>query len=340
MGAANSAFLPYYEALVKPLSHAVNDGLMTLFFLLIGLEVKRSFLQGELSKKGAAVLPLCAAAGGVIVPGLIYLLFNHGTPEARGWAVPTATDIAFSLGILSLFASRLPGELRVFLMALAVIDDVAAVLIIALFYTASLSIPMLFGAGACLCLLAGMNRFGITRLTPYLAVGVALWYFTLSSGVHATVAGVCLGLLIPLPAPAQKLEHALHPCVAYGIMPLFAFFNAGVPLAGVTWESFAQPLTLGIIAGLFVGKQLGIFGASWLALRLLKVPPPPNWLAFYGVCLLAGIGFTMSLFIGMLAFEGNEIMLQEMRLGVLIGSVLSALAGYFTLNVALRHKNA
>lgn len=331
-------------ALEKTLLHWINDGLMAVFFLLIGLEVKREVMLGELSGIKKALLPLIGALGGVTVPALIYLYFNAGTEAAHGWAIPTATDIAFSLGVLALFGSRVPTALKVFLMALAVIDDLAAVLVIALFYTRELNIDMLMLAALPLAALVVMNFYGVRQLIPYLALGALLWFFVLKSGVHATVAGVALGLLIPLrvkgddaKSPAALLEHTLHPYVAFGIIPIFAFANAGVPLYNITPEALLAPIPLGIMLGLFLGKQLGIFAFSWATVRLGLAAKPKGvtWMQLYGVCVIAGIGFTMSLFIGALAFDNNSQMLQT-RLGVISGSLCSAILGYILLALSLR----
>lgn len=357
--AANSPLLPLYRefcnapvaleigafSVSTTLHHVINDGLMALFFLLIGLELKRNLVEGELSRRGAAVLPMAGAIGGVILPAALFLWFNAGTPTARGWAIPTATDIAFSLGIASLFGSRLPEGLRVFLLTLAVVDDLIAVLIIAAFYTEGISLHMLLASLALMALLFFMNRARVRRVRFYCFVGICLWYCVLLSGIHATVAGVALGLLMPLGgsrSPARRLEGNLHPWIAHFVMPIFAFVNAGVVLSGITMEDWLAPLTLGIGMGLFLGKQLGIFLACWLVIRLTRteVPGGAGFMAFYGVCLIAGIGFTMSLFMGLLAFQNinNDMYMMHTRLGVLTGSLLSALVGYIVLHVALRRK--
>jgi NhaA family Na+:H+ antiporter len=322
------------------IQHWINDALMALFFLLVGLEIKREFLDGELVNWSRRALPGIAAAGGMAVPALIYVAINSGSPETlRGWAIPAATDIAFALGVLSLLGSRAPVSLKIFLTALAILDDLGAVLIIAFFYTADLSVPYLGLAAATLAVLMALNRFRVYRLAPYLILGVALWYFVLQSGVHATLAGVALALTIPLrPSPAAPeskdsplhvLEHGLSPWVAFLIVPIFGFANAGVSLAGFTPAALLDPVPLGVAAGLFLGKQLGVFGFAWAAIRLglADLPAHATWRQFYGVAVLCGIGFTMSLFIGLLAF--TDVHLQdETKIGVLLGSVLSAVFGW------------
>lgn len=320
--------------------HWINDALMALFFLLVGLEIKREFLDGELATWSRRALPGIAAAGGMAVPALIYVAININSPETmRGWAIPAATDIAFALGVLSLLGSRAPVSLKIFLTALAILDDLGAVLIIAFFYTADLSLMYLALSGATLAVLFALNRFRVFNLLPYVILGVALWYFVLQSGVHATLAGVALAMTIPLrPSPAAPeskhsplhiLEHALSPWVAFLIVPIFGLANAGVSLAGFTPAALLDPVPLGVAAGLFLGKQLGVFGFAWVAIRLGLADLPANatWRQFYGVAVLCGIGFTMSLFIGLLAF--TDVHLQdETKIGVLLGSVLSALLGW------------
>jgi NhaA family Na+:H+ antiporter len=313
---------------------------MAVFFLLVGLEIKRELLDGQLSTWPRRLLPGVAAAGGMAVPALVYVAVNAGSPETlRGWAIPAATDIAFALGILALIGSRAPASLKVFLTALAILDDLGAVLIIAVFYTANLSLPALGGAAAVLGLLVALNRAGLERLAPYLALGVVLWVLVFMSGVHATVAGVLLALTIPLrrspgrpdeaESPLHRLEHAIQPWSAFLIVPLFGFANAGVSLAGLSWSALLQPVTLGIALGLFVGKQIGVFGTTWLAVRgrLADVPENAGWMQVYGVSLLCGVGFTMSLFIGLLAFPSAPELQDAVKIGVLAGSVASAALG-------------
>ena len=341
----------YFHALHAPfagldLLHWINDGLMAIFFLFVGLEIKREFLDGQLSTWANRALPCIAAAGGVIVPGLIYAALNAGSPETlRGWAIPTATDIAFALGVLSLLGSRVPTSLKIFLATLAIVDDLVAVLIIAVFYTAELNTAALAGAGIVTLVLIGFNRLKVKRLAPYLVMGVALWWLVLMSGVHATIAGVVLAMTIPLQAskaapddvtsPLHRLEHALSPWVAFLVVPIFGFANAGVSFVGMTPSVLIEPVTLGVALGLFFGKQIGVFGAAWLAIRLgvARLPVAASWLQLYGVSLLCGIGFTMSLFIGLLAFRDAALQ-NEVKVGVLVGSLGAALIGAAVLSVS------
>ncbi|KQP13932.1 Na+/H+ antiporter NhaA [Methylobacterium sp. Leaf93] len=350
---ANSPLAPGYfallEAYVGGLSvlHWVNDGLMALFFLLVGLEIKREVLDGRLRTWPDRVLPGVAALGGMVAPALIYVLVNRSSPETlRGWAIPTATDIAFALGILALLGSRVPVSLKVFLTALAIIDDLGAVLIIAAFYTADLSLPMLAGAGVTVAILVGLNRAGVSRLSPYLLLGAVLWFLVLKSGIHATIAGVLLALTIPLrPSPARpddpasplhKLEHALHPWSAYLVLPVFGFANAGVSFSGMSPGMLSDPVTLGVALGLFAGKQIGVFGAVVAAVKLglAQRPAHAGWWQIYGLSLLCGVGFTMSLFIGLLAFADSPDLGTETKIGVLLGSVTCMIAGALVLLVA------
>ncbi|OYX03882.1 MAG: Na+/H+ antiporter NhaA [Caulobacter vibrioides] len=334
------------------LLHWINDGLMAIFFLFVGLEIKREFLDGQLSTWANRALPCVAAAGGVIVPGLIYAGLNAGSPETlRGWAIPTATDIAFALGVLSLLGSRVPTSLKIFLATLAIVDDLVAVLVIAVFYTAELNTAALAGAGIVTLVLVGFNRLKLKRLAPYLVMGVALWWLVLLSGVHATIAGVVLAMTIPLQAskaapddadsPLHRLEHALSSWVAFLVVPIFGFANAGVSFAGMTPSVLAEPVTLGVALGLFLGKQIGVFGAAWLAIRLgiARLPVAASWLQLYGVSLLCGIGFTMSLFIGLLAFRDAALQ-NEVKVGVLVGSLSSALIGATLLSFAKKRPPA
>lgn len=323
--------------------HWINDGLMAVFFLLVGLEIKREVLDGQLRGAARIVLPGIAALGGMAMPALIYVLLNLGSPDTlRGWAIPAATDIAFALGILALLGSRVPTSLKVFLTALAILDDLGAIVIIALFYTSELNLFALGMAGALLACLFCLNRAGVLRLAPYLLIGAVLWYFVLKSGVHATLAGVALALTIPLRprnqgragkhSPLHALEHALHKPVALLIVPLFGFANAGVSFAGMGLSSLAQPVPLGVALGLFLGKQLGVFGFAWLAIRtgVASLPRHASFTQLYGVALLCGIGFTMSLFIGALAFS-DPAAVDATKIGVLTGSLASAVAGFLLL---------
>lgn len=361
---ANSAAAPLYEALLampvtvtaggigldKPLILWINDGLMAVFFLVVGLEIKREVLAGELSNRSKAMLPGIAAVGGMAAPALVYVACNWGDPVTmQGWAIPAATDIAFAVGVLALLGSRVPASLRIFLLALAIMDDLGAIVIIAAFYSHGI-VPMALGFAAIAGLgLFWMNMIGVRRLTPYMLLGFVLWVCVLKSGVHATLAGVALAFAIPLQgdsrrtrreekqegSPLHRLEHALHPWVAFLILPVFALANAGVSLSGITLSSLAEPVPLGIALGLFAGKQVGVLLASWLAIRfrLSALPAGASWTQFYGVAVLTGIGFTMSLFIGTLAFADPEHAVA-VRLGVLAGSIVSALFGYGLLYAA------
>lgn len=345
----------YFEALhayIGPLSlqHWINDGLMAVFFLLVGLEIKREMIDGQLSSWSRRTLPGIAALGGMIVPALIYLAFNWDHPaKVHGWAIPTATDIAFALGVLSLLGSRVPTSLKVFLAALAIIDDLGAVLIIAVFYTGDLSFLYLGAAAMVIAALIAMNRLGVLRLWPYLLLGLVLWFLVLRSGVHATVAGVLLALTVPLkvsrgrpddlPAsPLHRLEHKLQRWVAFGIVPIFGFANAGVSFDGLSLNSLLDPLTLGVALGLLVGKAVGVFGTVYATIRagFADVPMGAGVLQLLGISLLCGIGFTMSLFIGLLAFAKDPQLQEEVKIGILVGSSLSGLAGWALLRFAPR----
>jgi len=320
----------------KSLAHWINDGLMAVFFLIVGLEIKREVLQGHLSSLDRVMLPGIAAAGGVIVPALIYWYLNQHNPEAlAGWAIPTATDIAFALGVVQLLGNRVPAGLKVTLVTIAIIDDLIAIAIIAFFYTAELQLDLLLAAIGLMGVLAVMNACKVTRLAPYLLIGLVMWVLVLKSGVHATLAGVAVAMFIPLRAenhrgesPAVWLQHALHPWVAYLILPLFAFANAAVPLKGLSLAMLGEPVTLGIILGLFFGKQIGIMliTALSVALKICRLPAETNWKQYYGMSVTCGIGFTMSLFVGTLAFDGAGEM-NAVRLGVMTGSLVSTLAG-------------
>ncbi len=353
---ANSPLAPAYfgalHAYIGPLSvsHWINDGLMAVFFLLVGLEIKRELLDGQLSTWPRRALPGIAAAGGMAVPALIYTAFNWDDPATlRGWAIPSATDIAFALGVLSLLGPRVPTSLKVFLSALAILDDLGAVAIIAVFYTGDLSLLDLGLAAAVLAALAALNRLGVSRLAPYLLLGALLWFFVLRSGVHATIAGVALALTIPLRAapgrpddvagsPLHRLEQRLHHWVAFGVVPLFGFANAGVSFSGLTADALLDHLTLGVALGLLVGKLVGVFGAAALTIRsgLADVPMGAGWAQLVGVSLLCGIGFTMSLFIGLLAFADDPALQEEVKVGILLGSGAAGLLGWAVLRVAPR----
>ncbi|MEE7450986.1 Na+/H+ antiporter NhaA [Methylobacterium radiotolerans] len=353
LAVANSPLADAYFAALKaylgPLSvlHWINDALMAVFFLLVGLEIKREVLDGRLRTWPDRVLPGLAALGGMAIPALVYGAVNWNSPATlRGWAIPAATDIAFALGVLALLGPRVPVSLKIFLTALAIIDDLGAVLIIALFYTADLSLPMLGGAAATLAVLYGLNKAGVARLWPYLLLGVVLWMFVLASGVHATVAGVLLALTIPLrlsvgkpddpTSPLHILEHAVHPWSSFLILPVFGFANAGVSLSGITPRMLLDPVTLGVALGLFAGKQVGVFGFLLAAVKLglAQRPAHAGWWQLYGVSLLCGVGFTMSLFIGLLAFANAPELEAETKVGVLLGSLACMAAGALVLRLA------
>ena len=357
---SNSPLAAWYEAflqtpgklvigktlvLEKPLLVWVNDLWMAVFFFLVGLEIKREFVEGELVDRRQAVLPLAAAFGGMAVPALIYSAVNWGDAQAlKGWAIPAATDIAFAIGILMLLGSRVPASLKVFLAAVAIIDDLGAIVVIALFYTDKLSVTALAGAGVGLAVLFALNRMKVMRVDVYAAVGLLIWVFVLKSGVHATLAGVLTAMAIPTRdpdggSPLQRVEHGLHPWVAFLILPVFGFSNAGVNLAGVTPAALLEPVTLGITLGLVLGKAVGVFGSAWLLLRLGlgAAPAGARMVQLFGVCVLCGIGFTMSLFIGGLAFDGLDAAYEsKLKIGVLAGSIIAALAGSAILIVAGR----
>ncbi len=364
--AANSGLKGYYDQLLsvdvvvavgsfsiaKPLLLWINDGLMALFFLLVGLELKREVLVGELNQISKIALPGIAAVGGMLVPALIYAFINRHDPYAlHGWAIPTATDIAFALGVLSLLGSRVPASLKIFLVSLAIFDDIGAIIIIALFYTDNLSLTAIISAGLGILVLIFMNRQGVVSKAAYLIVGLVVWVSLLKSGVHATLAGVAIARCIPYQGvdsegiqarPMHELEKDLHSPVAYGVLPIFAFANAGLPLAGMSFNDVLSPVSLGILLGLFLGKQLGVMLFTWLAVvtKVGKLPGDVTWSQLYGVAVICGIGFTMSLFIGSLAFE-QTIEGQAMgdRLGILVGSLLSAVMGYIWLRYVAKPKS-
>ena len=322
--------------------HWINDVLMAIFFFLVSLEIKREFIQGELSNPKQALLPIIGAVGGMLIPALTYILININDPATlKGWAIPSATDIAFSLGVLSPLGKRVPLSLKVFLTALAIIDDLGAIIIIAFFYSGEIEIKYLLLMFVSLIALITLNKFRIKTFLPYLVVGLFLWSFTHESGIHATISGVLLALTIPhnkknpKKSLLLKLEHNISPYVAFGIMPLFAFANAGVSLDGLTFASLLNPVPLGIVCGLFFGKQVGVFLFSYLSVKLKFAEKPRNstWLSFYAVSILTGIGFTMSLFVGNLAFADSNQYVDGVKIGVLFGSLLSTLAGYFLLLV-------
>jgi len=362
---ANSPLHTYYDLLLstpvevrvgalqiaKPLLLWINDGLMAVFFFLVGLELKRELIEGELADKRNIVLPGVGALGGIAIPAAIYLAFNHGDPVAgQGWAIPAATDIAFALGILTLVGSRVPTSIKIFLTSLAIFDDIAAIVIVAVFYTAKISVGSLVVVVCCLPVLALMNRRDVTASSPYLLVGIVMWVATLKSGVHATLAGVVLAMFVPLRSradpvvsPLKTLEHDLHTIVAFFVLPVFAFANAGISFAGVGVAQLLHPVPLGIALGLVAGKQVGIFGACALAIKLgwTALPRGVSWVHLYGTAALCGVGFTMSLFIGTLAFEeiGVDLLFDE-RLGIILGSLISGLVGFFVLRATLPEREA
>ena len=328
----------------KPLLLWVNDGLMAIFFLLVGLELKREVVEGQLSRPDQIILPALAAIGGLVAPAVIYWLINRDNPQGiNGWAVPTATDIAFALAILSLLGSRVPASLKIFLTTIAIFDDLGAIVIIALFYSADLSTASLAAAGAGIAVLFVLNRLGVKSLAAYLIVGIFIWLFVLKSGVHATLAGIAVAAFIPLKggdehSPSRHLEHILHPWVAYAVLPLFAFANAGLQFAGVGLDAVTGTVSTGIVLGLFFGKQIGVFGvtAMVIGLGIAKKPEGSNWINLYGIALLCGVGFTMSLFIGSLAFEhGGFSNIAALKIGVIAGSLASALCGWLVLHLSL-----
>ena len=340
-------------SLDKTVSHWINDGLMVLFFFVVGLEIKRELVSGELSSMKQAALPFVAAAGGMIVPAIIYLIVNRNHPEAlNGWAIPCATDIAFAVGVVALLGSRVPASLKVFLLALAIIDDLGAILMIAAFYTADLSVNALALAAVGVAALAALNRSGVTRISPYVIAGFFVWLCVLKSGVHATLAGVITALAIPISSsdeseaddnvgPLEWLMHTLHPWVTFGVVPLFALANAGVSFSGFTLGSLTEPIQLGIILGLVFGKPAGVLLFSWLAISsgVADKPAGASWVQILGIGALAGIGFTMSLFIGMLAFPEPEYA-AAIRMGVLTASIVAGVAGYLILRNAARETNS
>jgi len=359
--AANTSLSVYYDLLLdvpvtvavgsfeisKPLLLWINDGLMAMFFFLVGLELKREFLEGDLSQPGQIMLPAIGAIGGMLVPAFCYVALNYDDPAAiNGWAIPTATDIAFALGILAIVGAKVPLQLKIFLTSLAIFDDLGAIIVIAIFYTEQLSMTSLVISAAMIIILWGLNRKNITDTSPYIFFGLVLWVAVLKSGVHATLAGVILAFFIPIkgkagePSPLKSLEHNLHAMVAFIILPIFAFANAGVNLGGIGFDDVISPVPLGIILGLFIGKQIGVFGFCFIAIKLglAKLPTNVNWRLLYGASLLCGVGFTMSLFIGSLAFEqSGENLIYQDRLGIIIGSVISGVLGYIIIKLGVKH---
>ncbi len=360
---ANTPLAPYYQLLLdtpvevrigaleiaKPLLLWINDGLMAVFFFLVGLELKRELVEGELADPRNILLPGIGAVGGMLLPALVYLYFNHEDPIAvQGWAIPAATDIAFALGVLTLLGSRVPTSLKIFLTSLAIFDDIGAILIIAFFYTAKISLEALVVVALCIPVLFLLNRRGVLSKSPYILIGIIMWVATLKSGVHATLAGVVLAMFIPLgrsvdtgSSPLKSLEHDLHSVVAFFVLPVFAFANAGISFTGLGIEQVLHDVPIGIALGLIIGKQVGVFGFCALAIRVgvVQLPSGMNWLSLYGVSALCGIGFTMSLFIGSLAFEETGVnLLFDERLGIIIGSLVSGIVGYLVLNASLQRE--
>jgi len=332
--------------LAKPLLLWINDGLMAVFFFLVGLELKRELLEGELADKRNIILPGVGAIGGMLVPALIYLYFNYDDPvAAQGWAIPAATDIAFALGVLTLLGPRVPLSIKIFLTSLAIFDDIGAILIIAFFYTSKISLSALLIVGLCLPILAFLNKRNIIATSPYIFIGAIMWVATIKSGVHATLAGVLLAMFIPMRcktdenfSPLKNLEHDLHAAVVFFILPMFAFANAGIDFSSVGADALFHDVSVGITLGLFFGKQFGIFGICWLfiKLKIASLPQGMDWTRLYGTAALCGIGFTMSLFVGSLAFEETGVnLLFDERLGIILGSLISGLAGYFILRMSL-----
>ncbi len=358
---ANSPFEEYYKLLfstpvelrvgqleiAKPLLLWINDGLMAVFFFLVGLELKRELLEGELADKKNIILPGIGAVGGMIVPAMFYLYFNYNDPVAvKGWAIPAATDIAFALGVLTLLGSRVPTSLKIFLTSLAIFDDIGAIIIIAIFYTSNISISALGVVALCIPVLFIMNKLNVIKKSPYILIGIIMWIATLKSGVHATLAGVVLAMFIPMRSakdpdysPLRTMEHDLHSVVAFFVLPVFAFANAGINLQGISTDQLLHGVPMGIALGLFFGKQIGIFGLCYLfiKMKITSLPKGMNYLSLYGTSALCGIGFTMSLFIGSLAFEetGVDLLFDE-RLGIIIGSLFSGVLGFFVLRYSLK----
>lgn len=360
---ANSFLSVYYELLLstpveirvgafeiaKPLLLWVNDGLMAVFFFLVGLELKRELVEGELSDKRNIILPGVGAVGGMLVPALIYMYFNANDSVAmKGWAIPAATDIAFALGVLTLLGSRVPISIKIFLTSLAIFDDIGAIIVIALFYTSKISIQALIVVAICIPVLTLLNKRNVISKSPYILIGIIMWAATLKSGVHATLAGIILAMFIPLRSkldpnisPLKSMEHDLHSVVAFFVLPVFAFANAGISFSGIGLEQILHDVSIGIALGLFFGKQVGIFGLCWLCIKLniAKLPEGMNLLSLYGTAALCGIGFTMSLFVGSLAFEETGVnLLFDERLGIILGSLASGIAGYLILSMSLRSK--
>ncbi|XUU61967.1 Na+/H+ antiporter NhaA [Erythrobacter sp. HA6-11] len=356
MLAANSSLAAEYNELINgkfgwyphpklsSVHYIVNDGLMAIFFFVVGLEVKRELVAGQLSDPKARRLPMVAAAAGMIAPAIVFMAVSGGGEYSRGWAIPAATDIAFAMGVLGLLGNRVPASLRLFLLTVAIVDDIGAVLVIAFFYTAKIYMPWLFASIIVFALMVLLNRMKVSSFTPYILLALILWFCVLNTGVHATIAGVVAALTIPMHrkdgnSMLERLEHGLAPWSAYLVVPVFGFANAGVSLAGMSLSNLLDPLPVAIAAGLVVGKQLGIFSIIWVSEKVGFAPRPDNasWLEVWGISILCGIGFTMSLFIGLLAFEGNQFLIDEAKIGILTGSAISAILGYIVLRLSTEH---
>ena len=359
MVAANSPLASEYNTLINgkfgwyphpklsSLHYVVNDGLMAIFFFVVGLEVKRELIAGQLADARSRRLPMLAAAAGMAVPALVFIAVSGGGEYARGWAIPAATDIAFAMGVLGLLGNRVPASLRLFLLTVAIVDDIGAVLVIAFFYTDMIYVQWLVASIAVYGAMIALNRFHVSQFWPYIFLAVVLWYCVLNTGIHATIAGVIAALVIPMKrkdgnSMLEKLEHGLAPWSAYLIVPVFGFANAGVSFAGLTVQNLFDPLPIAIAAGLVVGKQLGIFSSIVIAEKIGFAPRPANasWQEVYGISVLCGIGFTMSLFIGLLAFEGNQLLIDEAKIGILSGSAISAILGYIVLRLSTKHPDS
>ncbi|NVE94791.1 Na+/H+ antiporter NhaA [Altererythrobacter lutimaris] len=356
MLAANSSLATEYNELINgkfgwyphpklsSIHYIVNDGLMAIFFFVVGLEVKRELVAGQLSDPKARRLPMVAAAAGMIAPAIVFMAVSGGGEYSRGWAIPAATDIAFAMGVLGLLGNRVPASLRLFLLTVAIVDDIGAVLVIAFFYTAKIYMPWLFASIIVFALMVLLNRMKVSSFTPYILLALILWFCVLNTGVHATIAGVVAALTIPMHrkdgnSMLERLEHGLAPWSAYLVVPVFGFANAGVSLAGMSLSNLLDPLPVAIAAGLVIGKQLGIFSIIWVSEKVGFAPRPDkaSWLEVWGISILCGIGFTMSLFIGLLAFEGNQFLIDEAKIGILTGSAISAVLGYIVLRLSTEH---
>lgn len=343
----NGKFGWYPHPKLSSIHYIVNDGLMAVFFFVVGLEVKRELVAGQLADPKARRLPMIAAAAGMAAPAVVFMLVSGGGDYARGWAIPAATDIAFAMGVLGLLGNRVPASLRLFLLTVAIVDDIGAVLVIAFFYTANIYLPWLFASIVVFALMILLNRMKVSSFTPYILLALVLWFCVLNSGIHATIAGVVAALTIPMQrkdgnSMLERLEHGLAPWSAYLVVPVFGFANAGVSLAGLSLSNLLDPLPVAVAAGLVIGKQFGIFSIIWISEKIGFAPRPENasWVEVWGISVLCGIGFTMSLFIGLLAFEGNQFLIDEAKIGILTGSAISAVLGYIILRLSTEHPDA